>query len=384
MRILITDLNIKLDGHKFGYISNLLNYIESLSTENEYFILLNFSREFKLETPKQNIKILTTTEEQQGVIIAQKHYFQKSAEEWKIIHHECLNNKINHLVLMELDPYQVEIGKTKTPYSIAGIWFRPYARMQKEGPGLRNQIVFWRTILQKKLTIKWALMNKSLKKTFILNDEAMPNWLNNRRFFYLPDPYFEYKTIDNFDLRAKYNIPKDNLILLQFGNMDERKNNENIIAALNNLADEKAKKITLIIIGKFKEGYLQKIKNWIPTNSKYQTIIKDEFVSDEEMESTFKQSDVILRMNINFFGSSGIVGQAANHNKPCIVSNNGVMAEQVEKYKLGRIIDPHNVNAIKETIEFYLQNPDERQIDGTNYKKTHDLNTFGSTLLNVQ
>jgi glycosyltransferase involved in cell wall biosynthesis len=102
------------------------------------------------------------------------------------------------------------------------------------------------------------------------------------------------------------------------------------------------------------------------------------------MESTFKQSDVILRMNINFFGSSGIVGQAANHNKPCIVSNNGVMAEQVEKYKLGRIIDPHNVNAIKETIEFYLQNPDERQIDGTNYKKTHDLNTFGSTLLNVQ
>jgi glycosyltransferase involved in cell wall biosynthesis len=285
---------------------------------------------------------------------------------------------------MELDPYQVEIGKTKTPYSIAGIWFRPYARMQKEGPGLRNQIVFWRTILQKKLTNKWALMNKSLKKTFILNDEAMPNWLNNRRFFYLPDPYFEYKTIDNFDLRAKYNIPKDNLILLQFGNMDERKNNENIIAALNNLADEKAKKITLIIIGKFKEGYLQKIKNWIPTNSKYQTIIKDEFVSDEEMESTFKQSDVILRMNINFFGSSGIVGQAANHNKPCIVSNNGVMAEQVEKYKLGRIIDPHNVNAIKETIEFYLQNPDERQIDGTNYKKTHDLNTFGSTLLNVQ
>jgi glycosyltransferase involved in cell wall biosynthesis len=166
--------------------------------------------------------------------------------------------------------------------------------------------------------------------------------------------------------------------------MDERKNNENIIAALNNLADEKAKKITLIIIGKFKEGYLQKIKNWIPTNSKYQTIIKDEFVSDEEMESTFKQSDVILRMNINFFGSSGIVGQAANHNKPCIVSNNGVMAEQVQKYKLGRIIDPHNVNAIKETIEFYLQNPDERQIDGTNYKKTHDLNTFGSTLLNVQ
>lgn len=383
MRILITDLNIKLDGHKFGYVSNLLKYMEGLGTENEYFILVNFSREFKLSTHKSNIRILTTTEEQQIVILSQNHYFQKSAEEWKIINNECVRNKINHLVLMELDPYQIEIGKKKTPFSIAGIWFRPYSRMQKEGPGLRNQIVFWRTILQKKLTIKWALMNKNLKKVFILNDEAMPNWLDNTRFFYLPDPYFEYILIENFDLRKRYNIPKENLILLQFGNMDERKNNENILAALNNLDEDKAKKITLIIIGKFKEGYLGKIKNLIPENSKYQTIIKDEFVSDEEMESTFMQSDIILRMNINFFGSSGIVGQAANHNKPCIVSDNGVMAEQVEKYKLGKIIYPYDINAIKETIIYYLLNPNVRKIDGSYYKQTHDLQAFGSTLLSI-
>lgn len=384
MRILITDLNIKLDGHKFGYVSNLLKYVEGLKTDNEYFILVNFSREFKLTSTKPNINILTTTEEQQFVIQSQKHYFQKSAEEWKIIHQECLHKGINHLVLMELDPYQVEIGKTKTTYSIAGIWFRPYARMKKEGPGLRNQIVFWRTILQKKLTIKWALMNKNLKKVFILNDEAMPNWLDNRRYFYLPDPYFEYQTIESFDLRERYNIPNENLILLQFGNMDERKNNENIISALNSLDPIKAQKITLIIIGKFKDGYLEKIKKLIPENAKYQTIIKDEFVSDEEMESTFKQSDVILRMNINFFGSSGIVGQAANHNKPCIVSNNGVMAEQVEKYKLGSIIDPYDIDAIKETIVFYLENPNERKIDGSFYKQTHDLEAFGSKLLDIQ
>jgi glycosyltransferase involved in cell wall biosynthesis len=383
MRILITDLNIKLDGHKFGYISNLLKHIEALSTENEYFILTNHSKEFKLASAKSNIKILSTTEEQQTVILSQKHYFQKSAEEWKIINQECNKNQINHLVLMELDPYQVEIGKKKTSFSIAGIWFRPYARMQKEGPGLKNQIVFWRTILQKKLTIKWALLNKNLKKVFILNDEAMPNWLDSQRFFYLPDPYFEYKIIDNFDFRARYNIPKDNLILLQFGNMDERKNNENILAALNNIDEDLALKISLIIVGKFKEGYLEKIKNLIPYNSKYQTIIKDEFVSDEEMESTFIQSDVILRMNINFFGSSGIVGQAANHNKPCIVSDSGVMAEQVEKYRLGKIIDPYDINAIKETIIYYLQNPSSRKIDGSYYRQTHDLEAFGSTLLRI-
>ncbi len=384
MRILITDLNIKLDGHKYGFISSILKYIERQTIDNQYFILVNYSTEFKLESDNLRVKIHRTTQEQQSVISAQKHYFQKSTEEWKIITEFCSKKEIDHLILMELDPYQIEIGKKKTPFCISGIWFRPYARMQKEGSGFRNQIGFWRTILQKKLTIKWALLNKNLKKVFILNDEAMPNWLDNRRFFYLPDPYFEYEIIENFDIRKRYKIPKDNLILLQFGNMDERKNNENIIAALNNLDEEKAQKITIIIIGKFKEGYMEKIKSLIPENSKYQTIIKDEFVSDEEMESTFVQSDVILRMNINFFGSSGIVGQAANHNKPCIVSNNGVMAEQVEKYKLGKIIDPYDINAIKEAINYYLQNPEARKIDGSHYRSTHDLETFGSTLLNVQ
>ncbi|HLO43288.1 MAG TPA: glycosyltransferase [Leadbetterella sp.] len=384
MRILITDLNIKLDGHKYGYVNNLLSFIEKQTTNNVYFILTNYSTEFQLESTKKNITILSTTTEQQETIASQKHYFQKSGKEWEIIDQHCIENKIEHLILMEIDPYQVEIGKKKTPYSIAGIWFRPYARMQKEGPGLKNQINFWRTLIQKKWIMKWALTNKNLKKVFILNDEAMPNWLDHRRFFYLPDPYFEYQTIEKFDLRERYNIPKENLILLQFGNMDERKNNENIIAALNEMNPEKAQKITLLIIGKFKAGYLEKIKTLIPEESKYQTIIKDEFVSDEEMESTFKQSDVILRMNINFFGSSGIVGQAANHNKPCIVSNNGVMAEQVEKYKLGKIIDPYDVNTIKETIIFYLDSPAERKIDGSYYKQTHNLEAFGSTLLNTK
>jgi glycosyltransferase involved in cell wall biosynthesis len=383
MRILITDLNIKLDGHKFGYVSNLLKYIESLPSDNEYFILVNFSKEFKLKSHKTNVKILQTSEAQQTVILAQKHYYQKSAEEWKIICSECIKHRINHLVLMELDPYQVEIGKRFTPFTIAGIWFRPYSRMQKEGPGPKNQLNFWRTIIQKKLIINWALRNKNLKKVFILNDEAMPNWLNPTRFFHLPDPYFEYALIPNFNIRKHYSIADNNLILLQFGNMDVRKNNENILEALNKMEEKRASKITLLIIGKFKEGYLNKIKSLIPENTKYQIVIKNEFVSDDEMESTFMQSDVILRMNVNFFGSSGIVGQAANHNKPCIVSNNGVMAEQVEKYKLGAIIDPYDVEAIKKTILDYLENPETRKVDGSFYRETHDLKAFGSTLLKI-
>ena len=385
MNVLITDLNIYLDGHKYGFINNLIKYIETKNDSNKYFILSNASKEFKFESSAKNIRISSVSESDQSVIKAQKHFFQKSAVEWKIIKHFCLENSINHLILMELDLYQIEIGKAQSPFTISGIWFRPYSRMQQIGDGLKAKVAFHRTLLQKKLTMKFALRNRNLKKVFILNDESMPLWLNKKieRFFCLPDPYFEYPVLPDFDLRKKHNIPANNLILLQFGSMDERKNNENIVAALNHLEENISLKITLLLIGKFRDGYYDKALKLKNPDAKFQYILKDEFVSDAEMESTFAQSDLILRMNVNFFGSSGIVGQAAFHNKPCLVSNNGVMAELVEKYKLGVTLDPFDVNAIQKTLKNFVENPEEFKINGEPYMQTHNLEAYASTLLDL-
>ena len=386
MNILITDLNIKLDGHKFGFVNNLIKYLEGIKTQNSYFILTNFTEEFQLVSIVDNIKIHSLTADEQEIFNNSKSFLLKAAAEWKAINFFAESHSINEVILMELDPYQVEIGRKKTNFSIAGIWFRPYSRMLPEHDTLKSKLINARTKLQKKLTMDFALLNKNLKRVLILNDEQMPTWLNNPknpRFFTLPDPYFEYPQIPGFNLRTKYNIASDNIILLQFGNMDERKNNENIIAALNSFEPEKASKITILVIGRFKEGYVEKLETLKKPDAKYQMILKDEFVSDEEMESTFAQSDLILRMNINFFGSSGIVGIAANHNKPCIVSNNGVMAELVAKYKLGEVIDPYSISEIKNTIERYLQNRELLKIDGENYRQTHNLETYAKALLQL-
>ncbi|MCP9770972.1 glycosyltransferase family 1 protein [Lacihabitans sp. LS3-19] len=386
MNILITDLNIKLDGHKYGFVNNLIKYLEGYKTQNSYFILTNFTKEFKLVSTAENIKIHSLTADEQEIINSSKSFLLKAAAEWKAINSFTESHSINEVILMELDPYQVEIGRKKTNFSIAGIWFRPYSRMLPEYNTLKSKLLNARTKLQKKLTMDFALLNKNLKRVLILNDEQMPTLLNNPqkpRFFTLPDPYFEYPQIPGFDLRAKYNIPSENIILLQFGNMDERKNNENIIAALNSFEPEIAAKISLLVIGRFKEGYAEKLETLKKSDAKYQMILKDEFVSDEEMESTFAQSDLILRMNINFFGSSGIVGIAANHDKPCVVSNNGVMAELVAKYKLGDVIDPYDISEIKNTIERYLQNKETIKIDGQNYRKTHNLDAYARTLLQI-
>lgn len=374
MKYFITDLNITLNGHKFGFVNNLLHYAGENRPEDEFIFLVNRSPEFRLESRYPHIQVILPTEEEQKALQNQRGLLKKSAAEWALIDREARRYGCQRLILMELDLYQVAIGRSKTPYKISGIWFRPYSRMEPEGNGLLQKLRFWKSKLQKQQVMKLALRNPALDKIFILNDEQMPAWLNEQRFFTLPDPWFDYPMAEGFDLRKHYGIPDDHLILLQFGYADERKNNENIITALNGIPHSY---ITLLIIGKFKPGYeqeLQKLKT-----GPFRMITRDEFISDEEMESTFRQSDVILRMNVNFFGSSGVVGIAARHDKPVVVSDTGVMAELVEKYKLGDVVDPYDPEAIRNTILRYMQS--RPVIDGMAYRETHDLKAFAGTLL---
>ncbi len=384
MNFLITDLNIKLDGHKLGFIKNLVQYIEKKSLNNIYHFLVNNSEIFQIsKSNSENIKIHTLTLEEKSSFEKDIRFLEKAQIQWNIIKKYAAELTINHLVLMELDPYQVAIGKEKTRFSISGIWFRPYHRMQPEKENLLAKARYIIYKNQKKITIFFALRNKNLLKVYVLNDELLTGLPKNNRFFYLPDPCFQYPHLKDFDLRKNYGVPAGNLILLQFGYIDERKNSENILLALNSLEPEISSNITLLIIGKFSENYEQKLLNLKRISSEYQLVTMDSFISDSEMESTFSQSDVILRMNLNFYGSSGVVGNAANHNKPCIVSSYGVMADQVHKYHLGKIINPTHINEIRNTIIFYLKNPQNRIIDGKNYRESHSAEAYANTLLQV-
>lgn len=382
MRFLITDVQIQLDGHRLGFMNNLMAYAAVSTPQHTFLFLTNRSAEFSLESSAENIRTLALTAQEQAEIDAESQAVKKAHIEWEIICRYALDFKAERLIFMYLDSYQLEIGRNQElPFKISGIWFSPYSRMEAESDDLKARFQNFITKTRKKFVMRWALKNSNLDKIFILNDEEMPKWLNQgtERFFTLADPYFEYSSLPNFSLRQTYSIPEGNLVFLQFGYMDERKNLENIVRAFNELPEEQAKKSTLLLIGKFKPGFLAQVEN-LKAGS-YQMIVRDEFVSNEEMESSFAQADVILRMNIRFFGSSGIIGVAAQHNKPVIASNSGVMAEIVEKYHLGMLVNPYDSQEIAAAISRFHTVEDSLRIDGSKYRNNHDLATFGKTLL---
>jgi glycosyltransferase involved in cell wall biosynthesis len=118
-----------------------------------------------------------------------------------------------------------------------------------------------------------------------------------------------------------------------------------------------------LIIGKMSPKY-SVLLNQLISDKHLQIVQNDDFVSDAEMDSLFKNSDLILRMNVNFFASSGILGLAARHNKPSIVSDYGVVADLTIEYSLGKLVDPLNIKELSGLFEDFIQHKEQWSIDG--------------------
>jgi glycosyltransferase involved in cell wall biosynthesis len=381
MKFLIVDLNIQFDGHKFGFVQETLNYIAH-KQDHEFHFLVNQ----QLNIPRHSSVKVDVLSEEKEKFFNTKSPQQKYKEQWNFIKQKAQKFNIDKVILMEFDIYQIAIGSNSNlNFEIDGIWFRPYHRQIHLNESFIGKLKFRVNHIEKKLAFRLALRNKKLKKVFVLNDKETVNTLNEKfgeRLYYLPDPVFEIANDANIDIRVKYEIKKESLLFLLFGYMDERKNVINLIEAYRNLPQEYKSKVTLLLIGLMSpkyDDYILELEN----EPGLQIIKNNAFVSDAEMNAFFKTSDLILKMNVNFFASSGILGMAAKHNKPSIVSDYGVVADLTREYKLGQMADPMDVSAITKLYKSFIENQQSWNINGQPYYHDHNTDAFVSTLLGL-
>lgn len=94
-----------------------------------------------------------------------------------------------------------------------------------------------------------------------------------------------------------------------------------------------------------------------------------------EDESSFNElisiSDIIYAVYRNFPNSSNMLTKAAGFFKPIIVSSGHLMAQRVEKYGIGRIVDERDSNLIYKIIE---EMPDPIHFSKNFNKYNHDFN----------
>lgn len=387
MNYLIVDLNIQLDGHKIGFVQQTLNWLATNqgSHKGTFHFLVNT----ELQIPEStNIKV-EVIKPHTAANFEAKSALKKYKNQWDFIKLKASQFDAQKIVLMEFDIYQVAIGNdSKTGFDVSGIWFRPYFRQVSLSnsiiPSIKFKIAKWR----KQAMFRLALRNKNLQQIFILNDKATVNAINEKhgeRLFYLADPVFDYDIKESIDIRKKYSIDKSKLIFLIFGHIDNRKNVVNTLKALEALPKDTQSDIALLLIGKVGTEYKQILQHALDNSrSDVQILQNDKFVSDDEMEALFAQSDLILRMNVNYFASSGVIGMAAKYNKPSLVSDYGIVADLTKEYELGLEVNPEDVTSITKKFSDFINSENKWNIDGQQYYKDHGTKAFVTTLLDLQ
>ena len=387
LHILICDVNIDKRGHYIGYNQYILDNFHKLENENPHInisFLFNAKAKEFLSFNNQTAERVSFLEDSLSPArgMYSRHRILIKIKAFTKLH------QVDHLIIMEFDKYQFSFFLTKFNCKVSGILFRPHHRVKITNAGIKKMIWSRMTFLKKQFADKLLSKNSAIQNVFILNDEDGVELLNkihkSAQFKYLPDPIYIYNT--NPALSSLNTFDKSAYKFLVFGWLDERKNITLLLKAYD--AADFDFKTELILVGPVREEYLEYLCSLISglnsIDNKHKSIfIRGEFVTNEEMDYYFSIIDVCLLVYKDFFGSSGILGRAALHQKKVIAANMGVIEQLVNTYQLGITCDPYDTGSIAEalsSIHLYKTDPDL----STLFNKQHSPEAFLSTLLNVE
>lgn len=378
-KIMICDINIQQKGHYISYNQFILdNYkqIEATTPDIAIYFLYNYEAQLYLNTKHVLNERITFFEKG---FYNRDDYKSRSVIFKKVIT-ACTNKKIDQLLFLDLDQYQLQLFFSKIKFMVSGILFRPHHRIQYSNRNL-NSIISTQINRYKKIVLERLLLSRNfIKSIFILNDEEGVQFLNRKYktgvFKYLPDPIFSYNNKVEKTATSVYTY-------LIFGAISERKNISNIIKAYDMAAIKFDS--CLQIVGKGEAAYQLHLDNLIAncknidgTHKKIN--IQNSFVTDAQMDAFFSMSDACLLIYKDFYGSSGLLGRAALHGKKVIASNVGLVAQIIKKYHLGSTCDPLDMVEIATRLAA-VKDDTSGNYDGAKFYREHQPEKFLEILL---
>jgi glycosyltransferase involved in cell wall biosynthesis len=152
---------------------------------------------------------------------------------------------------------------------------------------------------------------------------------------------------------------KSSIIILFFGLVREYKGLKYLIEAMSLLPP--TLDLKLYIVGEFWEDKT-KYSSMIESFNLHNVIIKDEYIPNEEVETYFAASDLVILPYVSATGS-GIVQAAYGFDKPVIVTNVGALPEVVVEGKSGYIVPPKDPKSIADKITQFFTSDDKMKFN---------------------
>lgn len=352
--LLIFDLSIR--GHHPNYIRHLIRYWHT-QTDFRYLSFV-VSPRFLIEhedvvlyakqQANPHIQFVAIAEQQYAALKARKKALGRNIrnfQEWRLFCDYAAQLQVTHGLIMYLDTYFLSIAwGRQPPCPFSGIYFRPTLHYDQFGdqPSLN-----WRQKLNRgreNSTLNKVLQKSGLTTLFCLDPIAVPALKQRQarpKIVHLPDPV-EYVPPQPQDhtLRQELGIEADRTVFLLFGAIDERKGIYQVLDAIERLSPDWTRHLCLLMVGESKiQQQLETRITEVTTSQPVQIIRNYQFVSEEEVWTHFRISDVVLATYQKHVGMSGILLLAAATQKPVLSTDFGLMGAMVKQHQLGITVD---------------------------------------------
>jgi hypothetical protein len=355
MKTLICDLNVYDNGHHIGFVNSILSH----AAHREDFIFLFNGMAAKLCKGMEHERVFFVPEDR--LHPDELGSLSDKLREYRYIRKFALEHGIGRVIFLEIDWYQVAIGLSRPPFRITGIYFRPFHLIPTRAESLRGSLKSLFYHVKKRMLFHILKFNRQVEPLFLLNDRMAgvryPSW-----FRYLPDPVFEDggTGIRSVSIRGQFGIPAATHIILAFGAMGARKNIGNIVEAYRQAHFEGD--TVLLIAGKVRNDYRTTFNLAIDsfagnTDPHKRVIAIDTFVDESDIDPYFREAGTILLCYSKFYGSSGLMGKAAQHGKTCIVPDRGLLSDLNDEYRLGYAVDPDDAGSIAKALSLAQREP---------------------------
>ena len=362
MKTLICDLNVYDNGHHIAFVNSIMSHA---ARRDDLLFLFNGMAATLCKGMEANDRIFFVPEDR--LHADELGSLSDKMREYRFIRKFALEHHVERVIFLEIDWYQVAIGLGgRPPFRITGIYFRPFHLIPTRGDNWKGSLKSLLYHAKKRLLFHILKINRKVEPLFLLNDRMAGARYPSPGSAICPIRYSMRGTAASrlpagrYPSAEQFGMPSSTHIILAFGAMGARKNIGNIVAAYQQAQFEGD--TVLLIAGKVRADYRAAFDRAIGSfgcnkDSTKRVIVFDSFVDEEHIDLYFSEAATILLCYSKFYGSSGLMGKAAQHRKTCIVPDCGLLYDLNREYHLGYPVDPENVHSIAGALTLAQHKP---------------------------
>ena len=387
-RVLVFELGDPT-GHQLGYLEHLTEYWCARAIPGRLDILVtsaftSMHAEFAAWCAQNRDKGITLL----SIAPAEAMQLEKrrgSLLRWSLTQGRILTKWLEErapddCLMMCFDHFQPALilgMRPRRPVRLHGIYFRPMVDRALYAKTWKGRVeAIWREVL-----LKGSLRSPYLRTLFCLDKHSVPyiKELTSRVcVMALPDPVRQYDTrIDSATMRGKLGVGAGRVVVLLFGELSRRKGTFELLASLNLLAPEDARRVAVVMAGPIPNADKAAITSQV-TGMKdareVQVIIEDRFVPDHEIQDFFGASDIVIAPYQRHIGMSAVLVRAATAGKPIIGASHGLLGELIRSERLGVTAGSASAREIAHAIRVCLSQPAEELFDAASARAFAEFN----------